>query len=144
MAYETYEPMFSNRMTKRGCVLSTLLIFAATAFCTMTGVLLIDHNCATQINAWMPPYPEAETVSEYHNFLRLFAMGITVVEQRTDDSVDTVNDWYTAHRFNTDVNEDNSAATMLMDVRPAPEGTGSVIRMSTACAMQTTAGLEGF
>lgn len=144
MAYETYETMFSNRMTCRGCVFSTLLIFAATIFCTITGVLVIDNACANQINAWMPPYPQAETVREYHNFLRLFGMGVTVVEQRTDDSVETVNNWYTAQRFNTDINEANSIATMLMNVRPAPEGTGSVIRMSTACAMQTTAGLQGF
>lgn len=144
MAYETYEPMFSNRMTMRGCVISTLLIFAATAFCTVTGVLVIDNTCATQINAWMPPYPEAEMIREYHNFLRPFAMGVTVVEQHSEDSVETINAWYTAQRFNTEINEDNSIATMLMDVQPAPEGSGSVIRLSTACAMQTTAGLEGF
>lgn len=141
MAYETYEPMFSNRMTLRGCVISTLLIFAATAFCAVTGVLVIDQSCATHISEWMPPYPDAETVAQHYNFIRPFAMGITLMEQRTDDSVEDVNKWYEAHRFNTTLTEETAIATMLMDVRPAPDGNGTVIRLSTACAMQTTAEL---
>lgn len=144
MAYESYEPMFSNRMGCRGCVISTLLIFAATAFCAVTGMLVIDQTCATQISQWMPPYPDAEMVSQHYNFMRPFGMGVTLMEQHTDDSVEEVNEWYEAHRFNSTLPEDASIATMLMDVRPAPDGDGTSIRLSTACATQTTAGMPEF
>lgn len=130
MAHEDFGP----RTTTRGCILGTLLVFFATFLCVMSFVLMVDNTCERIINAWMPPYPNAEPIYQSNNFFRPFAMGVTVWEQQTSDPPEQVRDWYINWRLGTGGQQYGTLATMLWDVQPAPNGNGSLIALASSCA----------
>lgn len=134
MAYETHEPMFGQKMGRRGCFGVTGLIFALSFACMGAFVAYMDFSCARDIGWEIAPYPNAEIIDQSHNFFRPFAMGVTVMQQRSEDPPETVKAWYDNLRFRTSARlRVNSMATVLLDVQPAPEGEGSLIALASSC-----------
>ena len=76
-------------------VISTLVtVFAAGV--AVIGVIIggADIKCGSDIDAWAPLYPNAQTVSVDYDFIRPRAMGTTIWIQTSTDDIETIKQFY--------------------------------------------------
>lgn len=83
----------------RQTIFSILVILLAIMLCSIVSILTIDQLCHSEIERTLPLYPNAELVSQQHEFLRPRAMGRTYVVMTTTDLSANVSQWYRDHRL---------------------------------------------
>ena len=113
-----------------------IILLLASLFFLGGIILLADIKCNYDIeNWWAPPYPNAETVHpiEYDLF-RPRALGTTKWTMRSPDDVETVKQFYRDKRIEA-LNSDRTRGLAWAEsfVRPAENGEGSLIILSSAC-----------
>ncbi|GAB5490790.1 MAG: hypothetical protein Phog2KO_10050 [Phototrophicaceae bacterium] len=124
---------------------STLMIFFGVIICSVTSFIAVDYTCRSEIDLWLPVYPDAELVStDNAGFVRLRASGITEQTYYTSDSAADVRVWYTNYRreitqgqYNT--GNANSAmspnmATVNRIINEDPNSDGTIITYYSECA----------
>ena len=83
-------------------ILSTLMITVFVMICTLGMVGVVDVYCASDIDLWLPLYPDAEFVETTQGGLfRPRATGITVQTYLSSDSQREINRWYLQYRRDT-------------------------------------------
>jgi len=83
----------------RQTIFSSLVILLAILLCSIVSVLSLDAVCHSEIERVLPLYPQAELVSQQHDFLRPRAMGHTYTVLTTHDLPADVRLWYRSGRF---------------------------------------------
>lgn len=120
--------------TVRGTLISVGLILIGIALLTALVVGIVDRQCASDIDRWLPLYPGAAVVSEQHTFLRPRGIGETMMTLRTPDNQRTVNAWYLDYlQRQTELNPNQGAATTGLRLEDAPDG-GTLIHLYSECA----------
>lgn len=124
---------------------STLMIFVGVVICSATGFIAVDFTCRSEIDQWLPIYPDAELVStDREGFVRVRASGITQQTYYTSDIPNDVRAWYREYRremtqgqFNA--GNSNSAMTSNMattnqQIIDDPDSEGTIINYYSECA----------
>jgi hypothetical protein len=114
----------------RNLVLFLLLVFG----CPGSIAIVADITCHSSIGTWMPNYPNAETISVQHNFIRPRGLGSTVIILITPDDVETVENFY-RQNIQTLVNKGTPRGMGSTDfyVEKNPEREGSRITLFSRC-----------
>ncbi|MCA9903326.1 MAG: hypothetical protein KC547_05675 [Anaerolineae bacterium] len=73
-----------------GCLVIGLLMIA----CVGSISIVLDQACHATLNRRLPIYPNAEIVTERHNYFTAFGVGETYMQLYSPDSTDTVQQWY--------------------------------------------------
>src|SRR5687768_8558084 len=82
-----------------GSCLTTVIIILVIIFaCSTSLIVVVDTNCASKAQTWIPPYPNGQIVRENHNFLRLFGMGVSERIMTSPDDPQTIQTWYNEDR----------------------------------------------
>jgi hypothetical protein len=118
--------------TPRRVLLSLLIILAGTVICFVTTAAVIDSVCVGNAEEWLPRYPNSEVVQVYHNFIRPFGIGETVMTLESPDPQTEVLRWYRARRGIG--MPQNLLASLNFTVRENTETGGSTIQLSSECA----------
>jgi hypothetical protein len=105
----------------RQTIFSILVILLAIMLCSIVSVLAIDELCHSEIDRTLPLYPQAELVSQQHEFLRPRAMGRTYVVLATTDLAADVSQWYRDHRLKLATRGEDASGRNL-----SPNGLASV------------------
>ncbi|MEM9951286.1 MAG: hypothetical protein AAF846_06795 [Chloroflexota bacterium] len=123
-----------------GMVFITIGIIA----CTVSAIAGIDAYCASDINKWLPIYPEAELIdSAEEGFFRPRAMGITQQLYYTGDDVVDVRGWYREYRRDITQGSYNArnantassgVATTDYSIFEDTDNGGTLIRTYSECA----------
>lgn len=92
----------------RQTIFSSLVILLAIMLCSIVSVLGLDAVCHSEIERVLPLYPQAELVSQQHDFLRPRGMGHTYVVLATTDQPTLVRQWYRDVRFSLSRSTENS------------------------------------
>lgn len=120
--------------TVRGTLIGVGLILVGVALLTALVVGIIDRQCASDIDRWLPLYPGAVVVSEEHTFLRARGMGETTMTLHTPDDRQTVSNWYLDNtQSQSEIDPNRGAATTSLRVVDAPDG-GTLIHLFSECA----------
>ena len=98
MGYHETETMSLGRLLRQ-TIISTLVILVAVILCSLVSVLGIDAICHNDIEKVLPYYPNADLVSQQHDFLRARAMGHTYEVLATNDLPANVRQWYSDLRL---------------------------------------------
>jgi hypothetical protein len=123
---------------QRGCWFSMLIIVGLILLCGGVTTLVVDWTCYSNIAPRLPSYPNAKVVSEEHNLLRPFGMGMTQIILFTPDDIDTVRSWYgraigeAAKNFIQ--NRTGSMGEASWDLDTPPDGKGTQITLYSRCA----------
>ena len=125
-------------------LLSIIFIVVGIFVCSISMVVGIDSYCASDIDKWLPIYPDAELVdADEEGFFRPRAMGITEQIYYTEDEAADVRRWYTDYRRELtqgsyNANNSNSAvagiATTNYRISEDRENGGTVIVTFSECA----------
>jgi hypothetical protein len=110
------------------------MLFIASSICLGSIIVGADMICKSNVETWLPYYPNAEVVSIEHDFIRARAMGETWVVLSSPDDPETVRQFY----------RDNTLALMRAEtlrgwaitdwrVEADPDGEGSIIRLYSLC-----------
>ncbi len=123
----------------------TITILLGVVVCSVTAFIGVDVACRSDIDHWMPVYPDAELVStDSAGFFRIRASGITEQVYYTPDSPVDVRGWYTDYRReitqgqfnggNAETAMGSSIATTQRQIMEDPDSDGSFIRYYSECA----------
>ena len=95
--------------------------------------VFLDWQCRTDIEKWLPIYPNAQLVNEWHNF-RERSMGVTTMTLLSPDKPDTIRRWYYQQR-NTASEQDTNRGIAItnFDIHDNPDGAGSEIFLYSRC-----------
>jgi hypothetical protein len=127
----------------RRTVLSVVLIMGAILVCSITVVVGVDALCRSDIDKWLPVYPNATVSSTEHDFFRPRAMGRTTMILETADAAPKVRAWYYNNRdqltrgqeFEGNQTARTGIATVEYQVENLPNGqNGSRIYLWSECA----------
>lgn len=72
----------------------TIILVAVALGCIGTIVIAADVQCNSDIEAWVPLYPNGETISVEYDFIRPRGMGTTEWIQTSTDDVETIKQFY--------------------------------------------------
>lgn len=136
MSAEGTKPKIASdrfQYTPRIVILTLFLFCGGTLLCTGIFYLGLDFVCVNDAQTWIPPYPDAEVVSEDYNFLRPFGVGITQIQLYTTDARQDIVSWYGQARSGLGINA-TSLATMNYTISEADDGEGHIISLSSECA----------
>jgi hypothetical protein len=112
------------------------ILILASVFCISTLVLVIDVQCNGDIEAWIPLYPKAETVSVQYDFIRARAWGNSQVIQASPDDVETAKQFYRDTVIKLfDEERGRGLASTHWAVEPDPDTDGSLIILSSSCGI---------
>lgn len=78
----------------RQTIFSSLVILLAMMLCSIVSIVTVDAVCHSEIERTLPLYPQAELISQEHDFLRPRAMGHTYTVLATNDAPEKVRQWY--------------------------------------------------
>ena len=115
----------------------SILILLLVAFgCIITILVPADLTCRSNINQWIPLYPDAITISSEHNFIRSPAMGTSTVILLSMDDEETIKQFY-RDNFMALLDEEKSRglATTRWFVEPNPDGEGTFITLYSECGI---------
>jgi hypothetical protein len=123
--------------TNKGCkglITWFISLFVLAAICLSTMVIAADMICKSNVEQWLPYYPNAEVVSIEHDFLRARAMGETWVTLASPDDAETVRQFYRDHTIAV-MREGTLRGWAITDwhVDSNPDGNGSIIRLYSTC-----------
>jgi hypothetical protein len=90
---------YTRGYSARSCLTSIVIILILIFACSTTMIVVVDSGCVSKAEAWIPPYPNAQRVSESHDFLREFGMGSTQVIMTSPDNPQTIQTWYNEDRL---------------------------------------------
>lgn len=111
-----------------------LLVFAFG--CIGTVLFAGDQVCHSDIEQWIPVYPGAIVISKEHDFIRLRAMGTSVLTLSSPDDPEIVRQFY---RDNTlrllREQESRGLASTNWSVEPDPDSDGSIIILYSECGI---------
>jgi hypothetical protein len=123
-----------GRTTIRATLIGAAVIMVGVVVLLALVVGVIDQQCASDIERWLPLYPGADTVSQQHSFLRARGMGVTTLTLHTPDDRETVSAWYAdSTQRQADLDPDRGAATSRLRLEDAPDG-GTLIHLDSECA----------
>jgi len=112
-----------------------ILIFASFA-CIGSIVLVGDFQCSSDIEAWIPFYPNGEVISVEYDFIRMRAWGNTQTIQASSDDVETAKQFYRDHILKLfDEERSRGLASTNWTVEPNPDTDGSLIILTSSCGM---------
>jgi len=119
-----------------------LLIVGVLAACSIMTTLAIDAMCYNALSQRLPIYPGARMTFEQYSFLRRYGMGGTLMILDSDDSPDTVQEWYgrISGQLAREARDNGTLRAMYgfaradWSVATAEDGTGSQIILSGVCA----------
>ena len=137
--------MAKRKSSIRRTLFGTLMIIVGVVICSVSAFIGVDVACRSDIDKWMPIYPEAELVStDSAGFIRIRASGITEQIYYTDDSPVDVRGWYTDYRReitqgqfnggNAETAMGGSMATTQRQIMEDPDSDGTLIRYYSECA----------
>lgn len=114
----------------RNIVLFLLLVFG----CPGSAAVVADIACNVSINTWLPLYPDAETVSVEHNFIRARGLGTTLMVLKTPDDPDTVEAFY-RQNIQDLVNAGTPRGMGSTDwsAQENPDGDGTLLALYSRC-----------
>ncbi len=113
--------------------LLTLILFSLA--CMAVFVFSIDETCRSNIALRQPLYPNAEIIETTYDLFRPRAMGETRMTLRSPDDEETVMEWF--RQLTLDLlrrEEYRGLATVDYSVKPAEDGTGSLIYLYSECS----------
>lgn len=117
---------YTRQYSLRSCLITTMIILTIIFACSTGMIVMVDTNCASKAQAWIPPYPNAQTVSQSHNFLRPFGMGITEMVMTSPDDPQTIQAWYNEDRRKRGVSAVGMGRYFTMDIEPTEEGSAII------------------
>lgn len=114
-------------------ILPLVIMLAVVGTCLVSATVFLDWKCHTDIENWLPIYPNAQLVNEWHNF-RERSMGITTMTLISSDTPDTIRRWYYQRRDAASQQGANHAlAITKFDIHDNPDGPGSEIFLYSQC-----------
>ena len=118
-------------------VLKMLFILLTVAFMCIGSIIFVgDVQCSSDIEAWIPTYPNAKTISAQHNFIRPRAWGNSQIIQTSPDDIETVKQFYRDNVIRLfDEEHPTGLASTNWAVEPNPDTDGSLIILSSSCGM---------
>jgi hypothetical protein len=119
MDYQDSVEISPSRLLRQ-TIFSSLVILLAVMLCSVVSILTLDAVCHSEIERVLPLYPQAELVSQQHDFLRSRGMGHTYVVLTTSDVAADVRQWYRDLRFKLSRGTDES------DYNMSPNGLATV------------------
>jgi hypothetical protein len=126
-----------TRYSWRTCLATMVIIPVAVMIVVVLLYIVIDNICVAEADRWLPVYPGAELVSESHEFVRPFGIGITTRVLYTSDPTSTVFGWYANYQRMT-ATEGHQQRRQLTIVRwtvdEAPDEDGTLITLYQQCA----------
>jgi hypothetical protein len=129
------EPLGSKR-NKRSSLSGCLIVPVVTVLFIIALVFGSDQYCRFEINRRLPIYPGATLVSEDHNGLRVRATGASQMVFSTPDDTETVREFYRQLNLERVKKEGpQGLASVGFDIKPNPQGEGSVISYATECGI---------
>ena len=112
------------------------ILILASVSCVGSLIFLGDVQCNSDIETWVPLYPNAETVSIEHDFIRARAWGNSQVIQASPDDVETTKQFYRDNVLKLfDEERGRGLASTHWAVEPNPDTDGSLIILSSSCGM---------
>ena len=112
------------------------ILILVSVSCIGSLVFVGDVQCNSDIETWIPLYPDAETVSIQHDFIRARAWGNSQTIQASTDDVETAKQFYRDNVLKLfDEERSRGLATTRWVVEPNPDTGGSLIILSSICGM---------
>lgn len=113
-----------------------IFIILASLTCVGSIIFVADVQCSSDIELWVPLYPNAETVSVEYDFIRARAWGNTRIIQVSPDDSEIVKQFY---RDNIILLLNDRRSRGLADtnshIEPDEETGGSQITLLSTCGM---------
>jgi predicted membrane protein len=116
-------------------LLKFVIILFLVAFIFIGSIVFItDIQCNSDIETWVPLYPNAETVSVEYDFIRARAIGNTRLIQVSPDDVETVKQFYRDNLIELlNARRSRGLASTDWRIEPDEETGGSRIILLSAC-----------
>jgi hypothetical protein len=119
-----------------GILKYTIILVLASCTCLGSLVFVGDVQCNSDIETWVPLYPNAETVSVEYDFIRARAWGNTQWVQVSSDDPETVKQFYRDNIIKlSDERRGKGLAGTHWIVEPDGETGGSRITLLSTCGM---------
>ncbi len=110
-----------------------MIMLGAVAVCLVSAMAFLDWKCRSDIEKWLPLYPNAQPVNEWHNF-RERSMGVTTMTLVSSDKPDIVRRWYYQQRDTASQQDTNRGiAITQFEIHDNPDGAGSEIYLYSRC-----------
>jgi len=118
-------------------ILPLFFILVAASLTCIGGILFVaDAQCASDIEAWLPLYPDAEIVSQDYNLIRVRGIGTGQTVQISEDDVETVKQFYRDQTIeNMNTQRGRGLASTDWRIVENPNGEGTQITLITSCGL---------
>ena len=114
----------------------TFILILASFTCIGSLIFVGDVQCNSDIEAWIPFYPNGDIVSIEYDFIRMRAWGDSKTVQSSPDDVETAKQFYRDLNLKLfDEERSRGLATANWTVEPNPETDGSLIILTSSCGM---------
>lgn len=95
-----------------------------------------DLQCSSDIDTWVPLYPNGETVTVEYDFVRPRALGETVWIQSSTDDIEVIKQFYRDNNIaNLDAGRTRGLAATEWRVEPDPETNTNHIILFSSCGI---------
>lgn len=124
-----------RRHNPRNVLAGVVLIIVGVVVLSVLTATFIDNRCYDDSTAWLPVYPNATVQSVKYDYFRAWGIGETKMILVSPDDRITVNTWYAnAMEEIAKKYTGRGLADSDYQIRRNPNGDGSVITLSSACA----------
>lgn len=124
-----------RRHSPRSVLTGVVMILIGVVVLSVLTVTFIDNQCYNDSTTWLPVYPDATVQSLEFDYFRAWGIGQTVMVLVSPDDRITVNTWY-ANQMEEIGKQYTGRGLADTDyqIRRNPDGAGSSIILSSACA----------
>lgn len=121
-------------------LLALLVVPLVVLLCVLVTFVGVDSLCYSGLTQRLPIYPGATVTLERHSGLRAFGMGETILILETDDTLETVRDWYGRNAGGVVRRMQQQGQMILINITEvnysavtAEDGTGTQVLLSGVC-----------
>lgn len=112
------------------------ILIVASLLCVGSVLVWADFQCSSDIEAWLPLYPNAETVSVENDLFRPRATGTTLWIQESTDDIETIKQFYRDHVLEVlDSKRGRGLASTDWQVEPNSESNTNRIILFSSCGI---------